>query len=109
MKHVVGNGNCTVYHSRTFQKSRRGSFNECMLSNDDVHVLAIDLHPDKPRRKRNRVRIQVRLWKSHTPHFQIEKVEKVTPQEIGRDQLILEAGVRLWFFREDVYKYFGMS
>ena len=105
MKHVVENGHCTIYHTRTYTKKPGKGSVECMLLNHNVHVLSILIHMDGDRRRKNndRVLVHVRLWMRHTAHFEILKVEKVSLVNVGRDELIMLSGNYLWFFWKQVY------
>jgi len=104
--HVIENGHCTIYHTRSYEKKPGKGSKEHMLTSDYVHVFSILIHMDGRRRKNDRVLVHVRLWARHTPHFEIEKIEKVSPVEMERDVLVLSAGKYLWFFQEAVYRYF---
>ncbi len=107
MQIIAENSSCSIFHSRSFQKCRKDTENEHMMSTDDVHVLVIDVHDSfNQGRKRNRVRIQVRLWEFPTRKFHIEKFEKIVNADMSPHLLLLRTGEYLNIWKEVIYKYF---
>jgi hypothetical protein len=114
MRHIVGNGQCSIYHTRSLAREPgrkpEGPSSTHMLINHDVHVLELRLERPgfKYGREKDRVRVQVRLWKGHTPYFEIRKFECVSPVVFSRDELILRAGEYLQRFQLDIYRHLGI-
>lgn len=107
MNQVVGNGNCTIYHTRSFEREPEAGSHAYMLINKMVHVLEIHLHPGQRRRKKDRVRVQVRLWQKHTPHFETLLFEAVVTRTMNREDLLFRAGTYLEFFKCNIYRHFN--